>query len=172
MDRFVSKCVSEYGTDAPMALRSGRAPVSEMHMRVRGEYALLFVEGEFDFTVAEMVTGVFSCERNYRSQDMDLVRNAVCTPLAALDMLDMCVVQIEANLTRLVVRTVIAALLCTDRASTLACIPDALLVRIADLAMSDLRLAKADYEIRRRVAMYELESMVAPALVGTAVGSS
>jgi hypothetical protein len=29
--------------------------------------------------------------------------------------------------------------------------------------MIDLRLAKADYEIRRRVAMYELESMVAPA---------
>lgn len=91
---FASRCVAEFGTAAVQALRSGRAPRSELRARVCGEYALSFVEGEFDFTVAEMVSGVFSCDREH---------NAVCTPLAASDMLDMCVVEIEAQLAHLVV---------------------------------------------------------------------
>jgi hypothetical protein len=170
MDRFVAACVAEYGANAPLVLRSGRAaaprseaaaPRSELHKRVRGEYAVSFVDGEFDFTVEEMVSGTFaSFERNLQSPNIQLVQNALCTPLAASDMLDMCVLEIETMMTRVVIRTVIAAILSTDRSTNLACLPDALLVRIGDLAMADLRLAREDYKNRRRIAQYELESMI------------
>ena len=163
MDRFVAACVAEYGANAPLVLRSGRAaaPRSELHKRVRGEYAVSFVDGEFDFTVQEMVSGTFaSFERNLQSPNIQLVQNALCTPLAASDMLDMCVLEIETMMTRVVIRTVIAAILSADRSTNLACLPDALLVRIGDLAMADLRLAREDYKNRRRIEQYELESMI------------
>ncbi len=76
MDRFVAACVAEYGANAPLVLRSGRAAAlrSELHKRVRGEYAVSFVDGEFDFTVAEMVSGTFaSFERNLQSPSIQLV---------------------------------------------------------------------------------------------------
>lgn len=163
MDRFVAACVAEYGANAPLVLRSGRAaaPKSELHKRVRGEYAVSFVDGEFDFTVEEMVSGTFaSFERNLQSPNIQLVQNALCTPLAASDMLDMCVLEIETMMTRVVIRTVTAAILSADRSTNLACLPDALLVRIGDLAMADLRLARGDYKNRRRIEQYELESMI------------
>ena len=145
MNRFVSKCI------APFALRSGNAPSSELDARVCGEYSVAYVDGEFDFTVAEMVSGVFPS-----SSSIKLVRNAVCTPLAASDMLDMCVVEIEVRLMRLVVGAVVGAMLSRreprPEKTTLACIPDALLARIANLAIGDLRLARAAYAHRRDVA--------------------
>jgi hypothetical protein len=71
-------------------------------------------------------------------------------------MLDMCVVEIEVRLMRLVVGAVVAAMLSRrePRAekTTLACIPDALLARIANLAIDDLRIARAGYAHRRDVA--------------------
>jgi hypothetical protein len=163
MDRFVSKCVAEFGAAAPFALRSGCAPTSELDARLCGEYAVSFVDGEFDFTVGETVSGVFrSCESCSTSSSIQLVRNAVCTPLAASDMLDMCVVEIEVRLTRLVVGAVVSAMLSRHdqkpEQTTLACIPDALLVRIADLAIDDLRLARAEYVSRRDIAEYELDA--------------
>lgn len=148
---FASRCVAEFGTAAVQALRSGRAPRSELRARVCGEYALSFVEGEFDFTVAEMVSGVFSCDREH---------NAVCTPLAASDMLDMCVVEIEAQLTSLVVGAVIAAMLSrrkNQQRTTLASLPDALLARVANLAIDDLRRARSDYRRRREIAERNLK---------------
>ena len=165
LDRFASKCVAEFGGAASVALRAGRAPTSELDVRLCGEYAVSFVYGEFDFTVREMVSGVFGqCETGYTSSSIQLVRNAVCTPLAASDMLDMCVVEIEVRLTRLVVGAVVAAMLSRHdpkpEKTTLACIPDALLVRIADLAIDDLRLARADYVHRRDMAEYELNASV------------
>jgi hypothetical protein len=109
MGVFASKCIAEFGTAAVFALRSGHAPKSELDERLCGEYSLAFVEGEFDFTVAEMVSGVFpSCA--WASPNIQLVRNALCTTLAASDMLDMCVVEIEAHFTRLVVCAVIEAM--------------------------------------------------------------
>ena len=152
---FASKCVAEFGTAAVWALRSGRAPRSELRTRVYGEYALSFVEGEFDFTVAEMVSGVFSCERAYASPNIQLVRNAVCTPLAAADMLDMCVFEIEAQLARLVIGAVIAAMLSRrkhQQRTMLASLPDALLARVANLAIDDLRRARSSYLRRREIA--------------------
>ena len=117
-----------------------------------------------DFTVAEMVSGAFpSSESWYTSSSIQLLRNALCTPLAASDMLDMCVVEIEVRLTRLVVGAVVAAMRApraplAPRAAkaTLASLPDALLARIADLAIDDLRRARADYAHRRTVAEYDL----------------
>ena len=53
LDRFASKCVAEFGGAAPFALRSGRAPTSELDARLCGEYAVSFVYGEFDLTVGE-----------------------------------------------------------------------------------------------------------------------
>jgi hypothetical protein len=146
MNRFVSKCI------APFALRSGNAPSSELDARVCGEYSVAYVDGEFDFTVSEMVSGVFPS-----SSSIQLVRNAVCTPLAASDMLDMCVIEIEVRLMRLVVGAVVAAMLSRreprPEKTTLACIiPDALLARIANLAIEDLRIARAGYAHRRDVA--------------------
>jgi hypothetical protein len=143
MSRLVSRCISEFGATAPFALRSGNAPTSELDARVCGEYSIAYVDGEFDFTVAEMVSGVFpSC--------------AVCNTLAASDMLDMCVVEIEVRLAHLVVGAVVAAMLSRreprPEKTTLACIPDALLARIANLAIEDRRLARAGYAHRRNVA--------------------
>jgi hypothetical protein len=48
MNRFVSKCIAEFGATAPLALRSGNAPSSELHARVCGEYSVAYVDGEFD----------------------------------------------------------------------------------------------------------------------------
>jgi len=157
MSRFVSKCIAEFGATAPFALRSGNAPTSELHARVCGEYSVAYVDGEFDFTVAEMVSGSFPLSESwYTSSNIQLVRNALCTPLAASDMLDMCVVEIEVKLMRLVVGAVVAAMLSRreprPEKTTLVCIPDALLARIANLAIDDLRLARADYAHRRDVA--------------------
>jgi hypothetical protein len=164
MPVFVSKCVAEFGTAAVFAVRSGHAPKSELSARVRGEYALSFVEGEFDFTVAEMVSGVFpSCERAYASSNMQLVRNAVCTPLAASDMLDICVVEIEEHFTRLVVGAIIAAMISRrshEQRSPITSIPDALLARIANLAIADLRRARSNYVRRREIAEQELNESV------------
>jgi hypothetical protein len=157
MSRFVSKCIAEFGATAPLALRSGNAPSSELHARVCGEYSVAYVDGEFDFTVAEMVSGAFpSSESWYTSSNIQLVRNALCTPLAASGMLDMCVVEIEVRLMRLVVGAVVAAMLSRreprPEKTTLACIPDALLARIANLAIDDLRIARAGYAHRRDAA--------------------
>jgi hypothetical protein len=165
---FASKCVAEFGTAAVQALRSGRAPRSELRARVCGEYALSFVEGEFDFTVAEMVSGVFSCDREHASPNAQLVRNAVCTPLAASDMLDMCVVEIEAQLAHLVVGAVIAAMLSrrkNQQRATLASLPDALLARVANLAIDDLRRARSDYRRRREIAERKLDAYLKLALL-------
>jgi hypothetical protein len=164
---FASKCVAEFGTAAVRALRSGRAPRSELRARVCGEYALSFVDGEFDFTVAEMVSGAFACERSYKSPSIHLVRNAVCTPLAAADMLDMCVVEIEAQLTSLVVGAVIAAMLSRrkhQQRTMLASLPDALLARVANLAIDDLRRARSDYTRRREIAERKLDAYLKLAL--------
>jgi hypothetical protein len=162
MDVFVSKCITEFGTAAAFALRSGHAPKSELDARVCGEYSVAFVDGEFDFTVAEMISGVFpQCERALASSSIQLVRNAVCTPLAAADMLDMCVVEIEVQFTRLVVGAVIEAMLSRNRTEcALARIPDALLARIAGLALDDLRRARSNYARRREFAEYELRASV------------
>ena len=84
------------------------------------------------------------------------MRNALCTPLAASDMLDMCVVQIEVRLAHLVVGAVVEAMLSRreqrPEETTLACLPHALLALIANLAIEDLRLARAGYAHRRDVA--------------------
>ena len=165
---FASKCVAEFGAAAVQALRSGRAPRSELRARVCGEYALSFVEGEFDFTVVEMVSGVFACERAYKSPELHLVRNAVCTTLAAADMLDMCIVEIEAQLTHLVVGAVIAAMLSRrkhQQRTMLASLPDALLARVADLAIDDLRRARSDYRLRREIAEAKLAANLNLALL-------
>ncbi len=157
MDAFVSKCIAEFGTAASFALRSGHAPKSELGARLCGEYAVSFVDGEFDFTVAEMVSGAFpSCDRAYASSRT--LQNALCTPLAADDMLDMCVVEIEVRLTRLVVGAVIAATLSRrkNEQSTLSVLPDALLARIANLAMDDVRRARSNYVSRRNLVQNEL----------------
>jgi hypothetical protein len=145
MSRLVSKCIAEFGAAAPSALRSGHAPTSELDARACGEYTLAYVDGEFDFSVAEMVSGVFTSD-------------TACTRLAASDMLDMCIVEIEVRLTRLVVGAVVAAMLSRrePEKTTLACLPDALLARIANLAKADLRVARADYAHRRNSAEYEL----------------
>jgi hypothetical protein len=164
---FASKCVAEFGTAAVWALRSGRAPRSELRARVCGEYALSFIDGEFDFTVAEMASGVFACERACASPSIHLVRNAVCTPLAAADMLDMCVVEIEAQLTSLVVGAVIAAMLSRrkhQQRTRLASLPDALLARVANLAIDDLRRARSDYRRRREIAEQKLYAYLKLAL--------
>ncbi len=170
---FASKCVAEFGTAAVQALRSGRAPRSELRARVCGEYALSFVEGEFDFTVAEMVSGAFSCERSYASPELQLVLNAVCTPLAAADMLDMCVVEIEAQLAHLVVGAVIAAMLSRRKSqrTMLASLPDALLARVANLAIDYLRRARSDYRRRREIAERELDAYLKDALFFKTPGS-
>ena len=156
MSRLVSKCIAEFGAAAPSALRSGRAPTSELEARACGEYALAYVDGEFDFTVAEMVSAGF------KDSGAPLCDQVLRNRLAASDMLDMCVVEIEARLTRLVVGAVVAAMLSRRRRgdalakATLASLPDALLARIADLAIDDLRRARADYAHRRTVAEYDL----------------
>jgi len=66
------------------------------------------------------------------------------------------VVEIEIRLTNLVVGAVVAAMLSRreprPEKTTLACIPDALLARIANLAIDDLRLARAGCACRRDVA--------------------
>jgi hypothetical protein len=160
MDVFASKCIAEFGTAAVFALRSGHAPKSELDERVCGEYSLAFVDGDFDFTVAEMVSGEFP-SLEWASQNIQLVRNALCTVLAASDMLYMCVVKIEAHFTRLVVCAVIEAMLSRNKTgSALACIPDALLARIANLAIDDLRRARSNYVRRREIAEYELNASV------------
>ena len=147
MSRLVSKCIAEFGAAAPFALRSGHAPTSELDARACGEYTLAYVDGEFDFSVAEMVSGVFTSD-------------TACTRLAASDMLDMCIVEIEVRLTRLVVGAVVAAMLSRreprPEKTTLACLPDALLARIANLATDALRVARADYAHRRNSAEYGL----------------
>ncbi len=162
MSRLVAKCIAEFGAAAPSALRSGRAPTSELDARACGEYALAYVDGEFDFTVAEMVSGVFK-DFGAPLRNQVLCNQVLCNRLAASDMLDMCVVEIEVRLTRLVVGAVVAAMRApraplAPRAAkaTLASLPDALLARIADLAIDDLRRARADYAHRRTVAEYDL----------------
>ncbi len=164
MHVLVSKCVAEFGTGAVLALRSGHAPKSELNARVCGEYALSFVEGEFDFTVAEMVSGIFpSCEIAYASPNIQLLRNAVCTPLAASDMLDICVVEIEATFTRRVVGAIIAAMISRrkhEQRTMITSVPDALLARIAHLAIADLRRARSNYVRRREIAKQELHAAV------------
>jgi hypothetical protein len=72
-------------------------------------------------------------------------------------MLDMCVVEIEVRLTNLVVGAVVAAMLSrreprSEKTTLMCIIPDALLDRIANLAIDDLRLARAGYARRRDVA--------------------
>jgi hypothetical protein len=79
-------------------------------------------------------------------------------------MLYMCVVEIEVRLTRLVVGAVVAEMLSRHdqkpEQTTLACIPDALSTRIANLAIDGLRLARVDYVSRRDIAEYELNASI------------
>jgi hypothetical protein len=130
MERHAAGCVAEFGPDAAASLRRGLAPESELRARVRGEYGLSFVDGEFDFSVAEMLSGKFA-------------RSGACNALAASDLLGMCVVAVETRLARLVVGAVVAAMLTRPRAgAALASLPDKLLVRIAQSARDDVRAAR------------------------------
>ena len=130
MDSFVAACVAQYGANAASALRLGCAPDSELERRVCGEYELSVVQGEFEFTIAEMVTGVFSRD-DPDFLDDEALQRAITTPIAAADFLDTCVVEVERALSRRVVDTVVAAMLARGTDCALAALPDALLVRIA-----------------------------------------
>ena len=156
MDAFVSACVAQFGANAASALRLGCAPDSELERRVRGEYELSVVQGEFEFTVAEMVTGVFARDDPEFLDDAALQR-AITTPIAAADFLDMCVVEVERALARRVVDTVVAAMLARGTGGALAALPDVLLVRIAETARAGLRRAQKDYARRRADAARDIE---------------
>ena len=144
MERFVDACVGEFGAGAADALRRGDAPASELRARVRGEYALSFVDGEFDFTVGEMASG--ACARREGP-------DALCAALAAVEMLGRCVVAVEARLARLVLGAVAAALASRRRLAGLAglaALPDDVLVRIGDVAWCDAFAARLAFASRRR----------------------
>jgi predicted phosphoribosyltransferase len=79
----------------------------------------------------------------------------------------MCVVEIEAQLAHLVVGAVIAAMLSrrkNQERTTLASLPDALLARVANLAIDDLRRARSDYRRRREIAEQKLNAYLKLAL--------
>jgi hypothetical protein len=119
MSRFVSKCIAEFGATAPLALRSGNAPSSELHARVCGEYSVAYVDGEFD------PAGGVGHARHVRHRNRGPTNAPGGRRRSGGD---------EPR----------------PEKTTLACIPDALLARIANLAIDDLRIARARYPTRRR----------------------
>ncbi len=172
VDAFVAKCVAEFGAAAATELMRGRVPGCvtgpELSERVRGEYEASIVQGEFDFSVCEMVSGVFADREGAAFDDK------VCTWLAASELLDMCVVGIVAAHARLVVGAVAATIASRRRVAaetepgteprsslaSLASLPDALLVRIAESALDDARRARAGYKDRRAKEERELVCML------------